>query len=821
MENKKDTDTLSKAAGECMVLLKNSGDFPLNGTTEIALYGGGARRTLKGGTGSGDVDVKEFLSVEKAFAEAGFEITTTNWLDSFDRILDKAHQDFVSAIKEKAKERGVPAFIIGMGAVMPQPEYNLPLDGKGDTAIYILSRNSGEGSDRKFMEGDMKLTKSEIRDILALSKKHKKFMLVLNVCGVVDLEPVMEVDDILVMSMLGSVSGYSLVDVILGKCYPSGKLSSTWTKSNDYSQIGDFGNQDDTRYREGIYVGYRYFDSIGKKPLFPFGYGLSYTNFSFEITGISNFGGEITISAIVRNIGKRAGKEVLQLYVSSPEGKMEKPYQELAAFCKTGEIPVNGHENVDLIFDLSEVSSYDEERASFILEPGDYILRIGTDSQETKVCTIARLDEEAITCKTAEIGGTPDFKDWKPSSPAYSGHGEGNRIGDVPILNIDAESLQTSNNVANDSIIETKSHNESDIDDEDLVYLCVGNYSDTQGGTGILGSASTSVAGAAGQTSSKYEKYGITPLIMADGPAGLRLSPKYRKEGDKVRPAGEIIPAAFRDFIDDKTLELLGIKRDDEQEETGPVFEQNCTAIPTGTALAQSWNPEICSFFGDLVGTEMEKYKVHLWLAPAMNIHRSPLCGRNFEYYSEDPLLSGIAASAVIEGVQKHPGCKTVIKHFACNNQETNRFHSNSIVSQRALREIYLRPFEICIKRASPGAVMTSYNLLNGIHTCNRKDLLTDLLRKEWGFDGIVITDWMVTGTGMPGNHKYPYASAAGCIMAGNDLIMPGSRADCESIKKALEGKDPEYKLTKSELKTCVNRIVSLAANISESFNRR
>ncbi|WP_039832169.1 glycoside hydrolase family 3 protein, partial [Paenibacillus sonchi] len=314
-----------------MVLLKTNGDFPLRNTGEIALYGSGSRQTIKGGTGSGDVNSRFYVTVEQGLENAGFTITTKDWIDRYDRVQKQAHQEFVAGIKSKAQATGVPAIMLGMGAVMPEPEYELPFEGAGDTAIYVLSRISGEGSDRNAVDGDLKLTQTEIRDILNLAKTYSHFMLVLNVGGVVDLTPVLEVPNILILSQLGVVTGDALADVLLGQSYPSGKLTATWSAWDDYSQIGDFGQEDDTRYREGVYVGYRYFDSAAKTPLFPFGYGLGYTQFRIVESVVSLDGSHVNVTVTVKNMGSTSGKEVVQLYVSVPSGKLDQPFQTLPA----------------------------------------------------------------------------------------------------------------------------------------------------------------------------------------------------------------------------------------------------------------------------------------------------------------------------------------------------------------------------------------------------------------------------------------------------------------------------------------------------------
>ena len=299
---------------------------------------------------------------------------------------------------------------------------------------------------------------------------------------------------------------------------------------------------------------------------------------------------------------------------------------------------------------------------------------------------------------------------------------------------------------------------------------------------------------------------------MADGPAGLRLATKYMETEDGQEGLDSDAFNSILDILPPEIQQLIRLKlrQNEEKAKTYRVLYHYASAIPIGTALAQAWNPAVAEACGDLVGEEMELFGANVWLAPALNIHRSPLCGRNFEYYSEDPLISGKTAAAVIRGVQKHEKCAVTIKHFACNNQETNRFGSNSVLSQRALREIYLKGFEICVKEADPKALMTSYNLLNGTHTANRRDLLAKILREEWGFEGIVMTDWGTT------NDKfnlgvYGGSSPALCIKAGNDLMMAGSKEDVDGILAGLK----DGTITRAELEACAGRILALSKELS------
>ncbi|TDL70882.1 beta-1,3-N-acetylglucosaminyltransferase [Paenibacillus amylolyticus] len=802
-----------------MVLLKENGDFPLENTDQIALYGSGARQTIKGGTGSGDVNSRFFVTVEQGLQNAGFNISTKKWMDGYEEIRRQAHKKFVADIKAKAHAANVPAIMLGMGAVMPEPEYELPLEGVKDTAVYVLSRISGEGSDRNAVSGDFKLTQSEIRDILILANTCKRFMLVLNVGGVVDLTPVLKVPNILVLSQLGAITGDVLADVLLGKSYPSGKLTTTWAAGEDYSQIGDFGNEDDTRYREGVYVGYRYFDSIAKTPLFPFGFGLGYTQFSIDDPVISLEGSHVNVAATVRNIGSASGKDVVQLYVSVPSGKLDQPYQTLAAFAKTEELKAGQIQHINMNFVMEELASFDTARAVNVLEAGDYLLRIGSSSRDTCICGIVRLDHEVVTQQLSHAGGTPDFEDWKPQSQQWTYNGEAEEIARAKVLILNTDALSTASQPSIPEIDPKVIQLVNDLSNHELAWLCLGNYRSDNESSSVIGNAGFAVAGAAGETTDRLQEKGIPSYVMADGPAGLRLSRQYGADEQGIYSVGDAVPSAFIDFMDENLMAALGFKKSGEMARSGKIYDQYCTALPIGTALAQSWNLEFCRTCGDIVGDEMKRFGIHLWLAPAFNIHRSPFCGRNYEYFSEDPLISGKVAAAITLGVQSHPGCGVTIKHYVCNNQETNRFRSNSVVSERALRDIYLRGFKICVEEARPYALMTSYNLLNGVHTSEREDILKDILREEWGFDGIVMSDWVVAGV-KHGVKKYPYATAAKSIKAGNDIMMPGSEADHSDIMAALAGTNEMVTLTRDEVVNCAIRVAQVGFRLTESKGR-
>lgn len=781
---------LRDSLAECTLFLRQNGAFPLEAPGRIAAYGNGVRHTVKGGTGSGEVNSRYSVNVEQGLKGAGFTITTGRWLDAFDQVEQDAQKAFVKEIKERAKKKHTMAILEGMGAVMPQPEYDLPLDGEGDTAIYVLSRISGEGNDREPIPGDIRLTDSEAKTILALDAKYEKFMLVLNVGGVVDLTPVKEVSNILVLSQLGVETGSVLADILLGRANPSGKLTTTWASWEDYCREGEFGDINDTRYKEGIYVGYRYFDTVGKKPLFPFGYGLSYTSFDIAVTGAAAEGDTIRIKAAVSNTGARAGREVVQVYVSAPAGRLDKPYQDLAAFSKTDLLEPGASQELTISFSLRDCASYDAQKESYVLEAGSYVVRVGDSSDHTQPAALVDLDGEAVVTKAGNCLGETDFEDWKPSGSETAAAEELSDITRISVAAADIETVTVSYDQEREIDPRVK-----DLTVEELAYLNVGAFNPKAGALSVIGNAATNVAGAAGETTGILKEKGFPVLVMSDGPAGLRLAKEfYRDEKGAHGIGSSMVPESFLPFLPAPARFIMNLIGGSGKPKKGQKVEyQYATAIPIGTAIAQSFNLPLAESYGSIVGDEMERFGVHLWLAPALNIHRDIRCGRNFEYYSEDPLISGKTAAAITRGVQRHPGCGTTIKHYAANNQEKNRYCNNSIVSERAMREIYLKGFGICVRESQPHALMTSYNLLNGVHTSEHRGLIEDILRCEYGFKGIVMTDWIVDmAQDKQSLHRMPIA--AEIAKAGGDLVMPGSKGDFDSIVKAAKSGELELK---------------------------
>lgn len=549
-------------------------------------------------------------------------------------------------------------------------------------------------------------------------------------------------------------------------------------------------------------MGYRYFERVGKEVLFSFGYGVSYTNFEVRFKGLKLDKMTAEISAEVENTGDFCGKEVVQLYVSAPEGKLDQPYQTLAAWKKTDELKPGEKQTVELSFLLTDLASYDEEQAAWILEQGEYTLRMGNSSRDTEVCGVISVPETLVIKSVKNCFGKPDFTDWKPERKRKDGVGKKIQSLEADISGVDIVKVVYGHK-------DEPMPGMEGFSDEELISLNVGAFVAGGGVTGIIGNASMSVAGAAGETAKVGE---IPVIVMADGPAGLRLSQRCFRDENGIHSLGSTMPETMQNLLteDERAYMNSMIPQPGEDSE---IFEQYATAIPIGTAIAQSWNPLLAERCGDIVGSEMERFGIHLWLAPALNTHRSIRCGRNYEYFSEDPLISGVFAAALTKGVQSHPGCGVTIKHFAANNQETNRYNNNSIVSERALREIYLKGFEICVRLAQPKALMTSYNLLNGKHTSEHRELLEDVLRCEFEFDGIVMTDWVTSSDILSADAKYPAPEAYKVALAGNDLFMPGSQQEIDNLTAALKNGH----ITREELIKNATRICRMAVELASA----
>lgn len=833
-------EKVRELASECIVILENDGVLPLcPGNRKIALFGNGAKDTVKGGTGSGDVNSREVICIEDGLKAAGFEITTHERLEKYSKKLVESKASYMEEIEAMAKEKNVPTLM----AMFAKPYESLQMEpiseeevkrSETDTAVYVLARNSGEGKDRDYKPGDYLLREDEERNIRFLADHYERFIVLLNVGGIIDtevLKSISGINAIVLIGQTGNAGGHIVADFLAGKSIPSGKLTDTWAvRYEDYPNSETFshnnGNTDDEYYTEGIYVGYRYFDTFGVEPSYCFGYGKGYTEFALKTENAAIENQALHLEVKVSNIGEKyPGKEVVQAYYSAPEGSLEKPYQELAGFAKTKLLSPGENEVVRIVFPIAQMASYDMNDAAWKLEKGEYLIRVGNSSRNSEIAAVLSLSETVVTEQLKNIcKDVNDVEELRaPKAKRTLSEKELAEYKTAVHIELDVNSIETvccqyqserpvyedhrkGEQLTLTDVKEGKAALEelvAQLTVEELADLCVGTFRSGGSGESVVGSASAAVPEAAADTTSKLTAARKIPnLILADGPAGLRLQTHFKTTADgELLPGGEMFGMDIKPFQEDTPRDAID-------------YYQYCTAIPVATSLAQSWNMELIEEIGKLVGKEMQQYHVHLWLAPGMNIHRNPLCGRNFEYYSEDPVLSGKCAAADTRGVQSFAGQGTTIKHLAVNNQEDNRMFSNSHVTERTLREIYLKGFGIAVKEAQPYSIMTSYNLLNGIHTANHYELLQTVARDEWGFEGVVMTDWFSSqDTSKLGETSdiYPWSSSVQCIYAGNDLQMPGCVSNITDIIEAVNEKK---EITLGDLQFCAMNILKVMLKI-------
>lgn len=738
-----------RAAAEGMVLLKNEGVLPLK-ADKIMLYGPGSRRTVKGGSGSGDVHERHSVSIEEGLLNAGFKFPSTLWMDRF----EKKYQEDMSAWKEEVDSliKGYTPFqtmqmftvIVEHPAPYPActPVMADELSDESDTAVYVLARQDGEGQDRRVEKGSYLLSDVETESLIKLAEHYRKLILVLNCGGVIDLSILdkVRIDAVIMYGQCGMEGGNALADILTGKVNPSGRLTDTWAKSYwDYPGANTFGylnnNLESDAYDEGPMVGHRWFDHNKIAPRYPFGYGLSYTEFT-----IDEFHAEKDmVECTVTNKGTTAGKEVVQVYIEH-HGK-----RDLAGFRKTGLLKPGESETLTVSIELENIAEYDENKKQFFNEKGIYEITVNGGKAGSFV-----LDEE-ITYDTGHYETSPQLS---------------------------AKTLKILDKL-------------SDYDKIDLV---------TGGGYAVR--AYNNVMGAAGRTNTRMLKKGIPNIILADGPAGINVNPSMTIGKDGLPRYPEGLPENWKWGWLKRVERLMSLGKN------GITVYHYMTAWPNETTLAQSWDTELLEEIGKAVGREMLETGISVWLAPGMNIHRNPLCGRNFEYYSEDPLISGKMAAAITRGVQSQGGVGVTVKHFCCNNQEDNRVYVSAEVSMKALQEIYLRGFRIAVRESHPWAVMTSYNKVNGTHVCNSELLCTEILRNDLGFKGLVMTDWNATNQ----------CSHLQAINAGNDLIMPGDKNVRDALRKGLK----DGSLNKNRLNESAGRVLELVfkSEVNKDFGR-
>lgn len=804
-------------ATQSMVLLENNGTLPLDfgTTTQVALYGMGARNTVMGGMGSGAVPAREVINVYDALVDAGVGIVN----ESEQYLNASGYNETVGDFTGPGGTYDVQSFLTEE-TVSITDEY---LSDDTDTAIYVISRLKGEGNDRTAEKGDYYLSDLEMENLKTVAAHYDKVIVVFNTTTMdstfyseINKEIPEGIDSMVLMGSAGQGAGEALYQILSGEVNPSGKLAATWALTyDDYPASDTFANNDeDTEneiYEEGIYVGYRYFDTFGKDVAYEFGYGLSYTSFDMQVEDVTADSEYVTVKVRVTNTGDTAGKEVAQVYFSAPneegEVRIDKPYQELAGYAKTDLLEPGESQVVTISFLTTEMSSYDEELAAYIMDDGEYKIRVGNSSRNTKIAAVLTLDSEEGYQVTEQLSNqletvvTEESRDNK-NEQGYLGDSvlsswDEEAVGpvfdqtqaydNVKAISLDFSGYEVPNNVSEyeDHVVTTyvsesnredfengkywgetlKEYEASGSDvvnehgeeveivgdvpegttlkdvlngsvtmEEFVASLSLYELSCLCSGVGEYAAAPedyqvTLAIGAPGYTTNTMEdSKGIPTTAYVDGPSGLRLNREFT--------------------YDDET------------------YYQYVTCIPAGSVYCQSWDTEVIELAGDIVGRECEQYGATYILGPGLNIQRDPLCGRNYEYYSEDPTLCGVSATSFIQGVQQHEGISVSPKHFAGNNQETDRTTTNTSATERTWREIYLKGFEMLVKNAAPATIMTSYNLVNGTEAAENYSLVMNILRGEWGYNGLVEVDWGGSNEAMQ------------TIASGNDNIQPGDGAE-------------------------------------------
>ncbi len=769
--------TLSKnAAKEGMVLLKNENrTLPLHKGERIALFGKGTIDYVKGGGGSGDVTVPYIRNLYEGLCQ--ITDPATIFPDTIDFYRKDVQAQYAAGrAPGMTMEPELPDELVRKAAVFT------------DTAIVSFSRFSGENWDRKaafdpqeshkntsmelvntlgeiFEDGDFYLSRAERAMLDKVSAAFKRVIVVLNTGAVMEtasLKADPAIGAVLLAWQGGLEGGLAAAELLLGVDSPSGKLADTFARElADYPSSPSFFVSDDyVEYEEDIYVGYRYFETIpgaAEKVVYPFGYGLSYTTFALTEQKVSIEGDEVTASVRVCNTGSVPGKEVVQVYFSAPQGKLGKPARQLIGYAKTRLLQPGDEQTVIIRFHADDMASYDDLgkvcKSAWLLEKGAYAFHIGTSVRDTvKADTAYVLTEDRIVRQLtarmvpAKLPKRMLADGTYEALPTSEGHDPLKRV--LPLYEDGWESTFRGRNfrplMPDEKLPQLIDVHEGRITLHDFIA----KLPDAELLQLISGQPNTGVSNTWGLGNNPL--YGIPNITTADGPAGLRI-----------------------------------------HDGVGVVT----TAFPCATLLACTWNPEICRQVGVAAARELKENNIGVWLAPGVNIHRNPLCGRNFEYYSEDPLLTGRQAAALVKGVQSERIAATP-KHFALNNKESNRALSDSRASERAIREIYIRQFELIVREANPWCIMTSYNIINGYHSSTNRDLLTHILRKEWGYDGMVMTDWWTQA-----EQHYE-------VMAGNDLKMPTGYVP--HLTKALE----TGLITREGLEVAAKHILTLILRI-------
>lgn len=694
-------DTAAKMVSEGIVMLKNENNaLPLDADKEVAVFGRIQFHYYKSGTGSGGmVNVTKVVNILDGLIDNGVKVN--------EKLLDTYRK----------WDRENP-FDLGEGwGGEPWSQKEMPLD-EGlvketakscETAIVIIGRTAGEEQDNRLEAGSYLLSDDEIEMLTVVRKHFKKVVLLLNVGNIIDMTDINRIapDSVLYVWQGGMTGGKGTADVLTGKVSPSGKLPDTIAyKASDYPSDANFGREENRDiYAEDIYVGYRYFETFAKeKVLYPFGFGLSYTEFEIKTEKAEITEGAVKLSVSVKNIGSYKGKEVIEVYCEAPQGRLGKAARVLCGFEKTGELVPQEEQVVEIAVDIAKLASYDDSgvtgnKSCYVLEAGEYKFYVGSDVRSAEYACSFEQGEDLVTERlTQALAPVESFERIKPvcEGGAFSIGREA-----VPVSEVDEsarrlEKLPKEIAYTGDKGIKLWDvKNGKNTMDEFIAQLSDYDLSCIIRGEGMGSPRVTAgTASAFGGVSENLNGFGIPAGCCSDGPSGMRLD--------------------------------CGTK---------------AFSLPNGTMIASSFNKELTSELFAFMGLEMAANKVDCLLGPGMNIHRHPLNGRNFEYFSEDPFLTGKMASAELKGMAG-AGVTGTIKHFCANNRETNRHFIDSVVSERALREIYLKGFEIAVKEGGASSVMTTYGRVNGLWTAGNFDLNTVILREEWGFKGFTMTDW-------------------------------------------------------------------------------
>lgn len=694
-------DTAAKMVSEGIVMLKNENNaLPLDADKEVAVFGRIQFHYYKSGTGSGGmVNVTKVVNILDGLIDNGIKVNE-KLLDTY-RKWDKENP-----------------FDLGEGwGGEPWSQKEMPLD-EGlvketakscETAIVIIGRTAGEEQDNRLEAGSYLLSDDEIAMLTVVRKHFKKVVLLLNVGNIIDMTDINRIapDSVLYVWQGGMTGGKGTADVLTGKVSPSGKLPDTIAyKASDYPSDANFGREKNRDiYAEDIYVGYRYFETFAKeKVLYPFGFGLSYTEFEIKTEKAEITEGAVKLSVSVKNIGSYKGKEVIEVYCEAPQGRLGKAARVLCGFEKTRELVPQEEQVVEIAVDIAKLASYDDSgvtgnKSCYVLEAGEYKFYVGSDVRSAEYACSFEQGEDLVTERlTQSLAPVESFERIKPvcEGGAFSIGREAVPVSEVDESARSLEKLPKEIAYTGDKGIKLWDvKNGKNTMDEFIAQLSDYDLSCIIRGEGMGSPRVTAgTASAFGGVSENLNGFGIPAGCCSDGPSGMRLD--------------------------------CGTK---------------AFSLPNGTMIASSFNKELTSELFTFMGLEMAANKVDCLLGPGMNIHRHPLNGRNFEYFSEDPFLTGKMAAAELKGMAG-AGVTGTIKHFCANNRETNRHFIDSVVSERALREIYLKGFEIAVKEGGASSVMTTYGRVNGLWTAGNFDLNTVILREEWGFKGFTMTDW-------------------------------------------------------------------------------